>query len=50
MAHLVEARSRDDLEILSGPRPLQFGVTGNLSDEHMKTPAGTPEHVCAANV
>jgi len=31
-AYLDEARSRDDLEILSDPRPLPFGADGNLPD------------------
>ena len=35
-AYLNEARGRDDLEILSDPRPLPFDTGGNLDDEHMK--------------
>jgi hypothetical protein len=33
--YLPEARDRDDLEVLSDPRPLPFDADGNLSDEHM---------------
>lgn len=36
IAYLDEARSRDDLEILTDPRPFEFDVAGNLFDEHMK--------------
>ena len=32
-AYLGEARARDDLEILTDPRPLPFGKDGNLPDE-----------------
>jgi len=35
-AYLEEARSRDDLEILSELRPLPFDESGNLPDEHME--------------
>jgi hypothetical protein len=35
-AYLDEAHSCDDLEILTGLRPLPFDASGNLSDEHMK--------------
>ena len=34
-AYLDEARGRDDLELLSGLRPLPFDANGNLPDEHM---------------
>ena len=36
-AYLDEARTRQDLEILTGLRPLPFGVDGNLCDRHMVT-------------
>ena len=36
VAYLEEARGREDLEILTDPRPLAFDAAGNLSDEHMK--------------
>ena len=35
VAYLDEAHGRDDLEILSDPRPLPFDADGFLSDEHM---------------
>jgi hypothetical protein len=35
VAYLDEARSREDLEILSEPRPLPFDADGFLSDDHM---------------
>lgn len=35
-AYLEEARSRDDLEIISDLRPLPFDAAGNLSDDHMR--------------
>ena len=34
-AYLDQARDRDDLEILTDLRPLQFDASGNLSDNHM---------------
>ena len=33
--YLDEAMERDDLELLTDPRPLEFDSNGNLSDEHM---------------
>ena len=41
-ACLPEARRRDDLDILSDPRPLPFDAGGNLCDEHME-PAATDQ-------
>ena len=35
VAYLDEARSRDDLEIVSDPRPFPLDADGNLCDEHM---------------
>ena len=35
-AYLDEARDRDDLEVLTDLRPLQFDKNGNLADAHMK--------------
>ena len=35
-AYLEEARSRNDLEILTNLRSFQFDTSGNLSDEHME--------------
>ena len=37
VAYLDEAHGRDDLEILSDPRPLPFDADGFLSDEHMNS-------------
>ena len=34
--YLEEARQRDDIELLTDPRPLPFGADGYLSDQHMK--------------
>lgn len=34
-AYLELARDRDDLEILTGARPLPFDAAGNLPDDHM---------------
>ncbi len=42
--YLKEARSRDDLEVLSDPRPLPFNPDGNLDDDHMQ--AGTNPQRC----
>ncbi len=33
--YLEEARDREDLEILTEPRPLPFDESGNLPDDHM---------------
>ena len=35
VAYLDQARNRDDLEILTAPRPLPLDAHGNLPDEHM---------------
>ena len=35
-AYMDEARERDDLELLTEPRSLEFDAEGNLSDEHMR--------------
>ena len=35
-AYLEQARDRDDLAILTEPRPLSFNVEGNLDDSHMQ--------------
>ena len=36
-AYLDQARTRDDLQILTDPRPLPFDPNGNLPDDHMIT-------------
>ncbi|MCY3757795.1 MAG: hypothetical protein OXG96_08745, partial [Acidobacteria bacterium] len=41
-AYLEEARGREDLAILTGPRPLSFNAEGNLDDSHMQAGGRLP--------
>ena len=38
-AYLEEARDRNDLAVLTDPRPLSFNLEGNLDDSHMQAGA-----------
>ena len=42
-AYLEEARDREDLAILTDPRPLSFDAKGNLDDRHMQPGAQLQE-------
>ena len=41
-AYLEEARDREDLAILTDPRPLPFSADGNLDDCHMQAGSRRP--------
>ena len=46
-AYLDEARERDDLEVLSEPRPLPFDAAGNLPAAGVRSLGPAPAHATA---